>query len=377
MFKMNDFVKNAFQLIGWLLLICGIAWLLYTVKAMIVYLIIAGILTFLGKPIVRILNRIQIKGNPMPIWLRSMITIIVMFGTFAGAISLLAPAVVHEIGVLGKIDYQHLFHRFENEFTYLQEFAGDWEILEDVLNTDGSSTQGEEGPRTLTNIISIDTVQSTFGSLVSGMGNIAIAIFSVTFILFFFLKEEKLADTIIDNFINDKYTEKIRHIVPKVKKTLTRYIVGLVIQLSSIFLMVYLGLTLIGFENAVIIALFAATMNVIPYIGPIVGIAFGLVLGLGQELAAEPDLNFLLLSGQILGVFTIVQLIDNVVSQPLIFSNSINAHPLEIFIVISIAGTLSGIAGMVVAVPLYSILRIVAKEFEVNVKFIQTLSKNA
>lgn len=365
MLKPTNLVKSVFQLLFW----AAIAWLLYTVRAMVIYLIIAALLTFLGKPMVRILRNLKFGKFQLPLWVCSLLTIVIFFSVIGFGLSSMVPAIVHEVGILSKINYNQLIGRFENEFMALQNVLTDWDMFPELTNGDIKDT--------ISGVFNLNTVTSTFGTLVGGLGNISIAIFSISFILFFFLKEEKLADSGIDNFIADKYTEQIRHVVPKVKTTLTRYIFGLTIQLVSIFLMVWGGLTIVGFEDVLIIALFAATMNVIPYVGPLLGIGFGLFLGLGQELAVTPDADLMITSVKLLSVFAIVQVIDNVVSQPIIFSNSINAHPLEIFIVISVAGTLAGIAGMVVAVPLYSILRIVAKEFDINVKFIQTLSRNA
>lgn len=367
---MNSFTKNALQLIGWLIGLSLTAYLLYTVRAMIVYLIIAGIITFLGKPVIRLLRKIPIGRKRIPLWVCSAMTIVALLAVISGALSLIGPAFNKELSVLEKINYSQLFAQIENNFDAAQGLLSKWNLADEVAAFDAEAWIKAK--------VNSKTVTSTFGTLVGGLGSISIAIFSIIFILFFFLKEERLADTAINNFIADKYTEQIRHVVPKVKRTLSRYILGLTIQVISIFTMIYIGLHIAGFQNVLIIALFAATMNVIPYIGPLIGGGFGIILGLGQELATNPEMeSFTVTAGLLLSVFVIVQLIDNIITQPIIFSNSINAHPLEIFIVISVAGTVAGIPGMVVAVPLYSILRIVAKEFNVNIKFIQTLSKNA
>lgn len=365
MFKTTELVKSVFQLLFW----AALAWLVYTVRGMIVYLIIGGILTIMGKPLVRLFHKIPLGKKRLPIWVCSLLTIATFIAFISGVLSLLIPEFVREVTMLSKINYNQVFTRFESDFTALQTLLADWDLLPELSNADIRSN--------LTGFFNMATIKSTFGTLAGGLGNVGIAIFSIIFILFFFLKEQRLADSFINNFVADRYHDKLEKVVPKVKKTLTRYFIGLSIQLAVIFTLVYVGLLIAGIENAVIIALFAATMNVIPYVGPIIGMGFGLVLGLGQELAIDPQIDILLVTGKILGVFLIIQLIDNIVSQPLIFSNSINAHPLEIFIVISVAGTIGGIPGMVIAVPFYSVLRIIAKDFNINVKFIQTLSKNA
>lgn len=365
MLKPTDLVKSVIQLFFW----SAIAWLLYSVRAMIVYLIIAAVLTVLGKPLVRLMRQIQVGKFTLPLWACSLLTIVVFYGLASTIFSLLVPEFISEIRALSSIDFERVFSRFEGEFESVQAFLMDWQILPELTGTSMKDS--------LSQFLNITTIQHTFGTLVGGLGNVGIALFSITFILFFFLKEEELADSAIDNFVPEKWTKTVRSVIPKVKKTLSRYIFGLTIQLTAIFILVYSGLMIVGVKDAVIIALFAATMNVIPYIGPIIGTGFGLVLGLGQALSMDPGIDLLLYTTKLLGVFAVVQVLDNVVSQPLIYSNSINAHPLEIFIVISVAGTWAGIAGMVVAVPMYSILRIIAKESQVNVKFIQTLSKNA
>ena len=71
-----------------------------------------------------------------------------------------------------------------------------------------------------------------------------------------------------------------------------------------------------------------------------------------------------------------MQLIDNFLFQPLIFSNSVKAHPLEIFLVVLSAGIIWGISGMIVAIPFYTLLRIIAKEFLSEFKVIEQLTKN-
>ena len=73
-------------------------------------------------------------------------------------------------------------------------------------------------------------------------------------------------------------------------------------------------------------------------------------------------------------VFLSGQLVDNFFTQPVIFAGSVKAHPLEIFVLISIAGSLAGITGMMLAIPAYSLIRVVAKEFLSGFKVIQALT---
>jgi predicted PurR-regulated permease PerM len=125
-----------------------------------------------------------------------------------------------------------------------------------------------------------------------------------------------------------------------------------------------------------LIGLIAALFNVIPYLGPIIGGTIGVALGIATHLDLEFYSQLLPLIFKMTGVFVTVQLIDNFVFQPLIFSNSVNAHPLEIFIVLLMAGSLAGIAGMILAIPMYTVIRVFAKEFFNKFKVVKKLTKN-
>jgi predicted PurR-regulated permease PerM len=74
--------------------------------------------------------------------------------------------------------------------------------------------------------------------------------------------------------------------------------------------------------------------------------------------------------------FMIGQLVDNFFSQPLIFSKSVKSHPLEIFLVIMIAGVLFGVVGLIVAIPVYTSIKVILKEFLSDNEIVQKLTKN-
>jgi len=133
---------------------------------------------------------------------------------------------------------------------------------------------------------------------------------------------------------------------------------------------------LFGIKNALLIAFVGGVFHIIPYIGPLIGATLGVVLGLAGAISGNmyPDLVPVIL--KILSVFFAVNLIDNFVFQPFIYSNSVKAHPLEIFFIVLIGERLAGIPGMVLAIPFYTLIRIVAKEFFNKFKIVQKLTEN-
>ena len=130
----------------------------------------------------------------------------------------------------------------------------------------------------------------------------------------------------------------------------------------------------LSFKQCLLIGLTAALLNVVPYLGPLIGSALGILMGLAFNVSL-PLNELLMMGGYMLIVFLIVQAIDNVIVQPFVFSGSVKAHPLEIFIVIMMASTLAGIPGMILAIPAYTILRVLAKVFFYNFRLVKKLTK--
>ncbi len=364
MFTPTTIVKSVLQLLALALL----AWLLYVVRGLIVYVVIAGLLALLAKPFTNWLSSHKIGRFKIPRSTSALVTMLLLIGFLVGIARLLVPALVNELAVLQHIDFNASYLSILKEIEVAQEWLA-------TYNIEFRSSQNNF-QNMLNGFLSVETAESTVAALLGGLGNLAIALFSVLFILFFFLREQSLMEYIFTNLMNEKMAGHLRNILPKIKTTLFRYAIGLTFQMVGIFTLVYVGLRFVNVESAMVIAVFAAFMNLIPYIGPMIGATFGLALGLGQAYALDPSVVFAIVAGKIALVFAITQLTDNFIFQPVIFSNSINAHPLEVFLVISVAGLLGGILGMVIAVPGYSMLRIVAKEFLYTSKFVQGLTKN-
>jgi len=209
-----------------------------------------------------------------------------------------------------------------------------------------------------------------------GLGNILVALFSITFITFFFLRDDKLFYNIVMTLTPTKFEANARRILHSSKIYLTRYFVGLIIQSLVVFILIASGLLILGFgANSWLIALFAGIINIIPYIGPIIGMLFGMLIGITTNLSVDPGFDITPMLIQLFILFQGVQLIDNFVSQPIIYSNSIKAHPLEVFFVVLVFGNLAGVPGMIAAMPVYAFFRIIAKEFFSEAKIVRKMTQ--
>ena len=140
--------------------------------------------------------------------------------------------------------------------------------------------------------------------------------------------------------------------------------------------MVGVSLWILGVQNALLIGLFAGLVNVVPYVGPLLGASFGLLVAFTASIHMNMDVDLVTLAVKVLSVFVVAQQIDGFVIQPMVLGSSVKAHPLEIFIVVLAAGTIGGVLGMVLAIPSYTILRVIAREFLSEFKVVDSLTRD-
>lgn len=257
--------------------------------------------------------------------------------------------------------------------------ANDW-LKDNGLVSDSLSNQDLMNKLSDFEIMSSEEAgQNIFGaftSIISLAGNILISIFSIVFITFFFLRDNHILTNFVVLILPNKYEARIREAVEDITEMLSRYFTGILIQISIITIFVTIGLSILGVKNALLIAIFAALINVIPYLGPIIGAAFGVLITISSNLDISFYGEMLPLLGKVVFVFGCMQLLDNFILQPFIFSNSVKAHPLEIFLIILVGAQLAGIPGMILAIPTYTVFRVIAKIFLSKYRLVKKLTEN-
>jgi len=129
-----------------------------------------------------------------------------------------------------------------------------------------------------------------------------------------------------------------------------------------------------GFHNAWLIGFFAGMVNIVPYLGPWIGAGFGVLMTITANVDMDFTTQILPMLIQMAAVFGITQLIDNFLISPMVFSNRVIAHPLEIFIVVLLGAKIGGLVGMIIAIPMYTILRVLAGVFLIEFKVVQRIT---
>jgi predicted PurR-regulated permease PerM len=224
--------------------------------------------------------------------------------------------------------------------------------------------------------INFDFIPNFLNILLGTISSFGIGLASVLFITFFFLKDRLLFIAGAKKLIPSGQEDKILNSIRKINHLLSRYFIGLLLQLSIVFILYVIVLLIFGIPNLFIIAFLCAILNIVPYIGPLIASVLAAILTMLSNLGSDFQSEILPTTIYVLIGFWIVQVLDNNISSPVIFSKSVSSHPLEIFLVILIAGFLSGILGMIIAVPLYTILKVMGKEFFPENAVIKLLTKH-
>jgi predicted PurR-regulated permease PerM len=354
----SGIVRAVLQLTG----ICILVWLLLQVKTLLIYMLIAGIVSLIGRPINQLLTkRLKLKNI-----LASSITIVFLMWILVSIFSLFVPLLVQQGENLSLLEVNELKGNIE---TLIQEIGT-------YFNLDNSFWQQQFSVDNLFQNVNFGLLPELLNQTLELLGGFTIGLFSVVFILFFFLKDSHLQERIILALVNDKVTDRVEKSIEKTKGLLSRYFLGLLLQISILLIIYSIVLAIFDVENAFIIAFLCALLNLIPYLGPIIGGVLMLLLTMSSFIGADFSTVILPKTGYVMIGFVIGQLVDNFFSQPFIFSNSVKSHPLEIFIVILASGTLLGPVGMIIAIPLYTTIKVIAQEFMAENKIVKSLTKN-
>jgi predicted PurR-regulated permease PerM len=352
------------------ILILGFAF--WQLGHIVAYVLIAFVISMVGEPLVGLLAKIHIRSWKFPRWLASLITLVVIWTLIFGFFRTFLPLLTQELHYFSNLDMESVFQSLSEPIATIEGWVNQYD-----LSVDENFTFESWASETITDIMGIDKVTEVVKGIAGTIGNIFVAFIVISFTSFFFMKEAHLFDNSLVLFFPDEQEQKIRRAIHSISRFLKRYFIGVILQTSGIILLNTTGLTIVGleFSTAVTIGLISGVLNVIPYVGPLIGLVVGLVIGTAVSIPMDfyseilPRLVFIIIAMEI------TQVIDNVVFQPLIFSKSVMAHPLEIFLVIISAGTIFGVVGMIIAVPSYTVIRVVAKEFLNDSKFFRKLTE--
>lgn len=340
------------------LLILGISifffWYFFRIFA---YILVSGVLSLLGEPVVEFLHRLRFGRFRMPVWLCAFITLLIMIVILGLVIFTMTPMLTRQAAMMSEIDTQRIVESLQVPLAYFESFFHEWQVLRP------DETLGSRIISELVSIATFDRFSRLFTSVVSLVVEIFIAFLSISFITFFFLKEKRLFSAMVVFLTPRQYKVEAMQIMIESKGLLRRYFAGLFADLGLVFILISIGMWILGLPNALVIGFFAGILNTIPYVGQVIATFIAILLAISINLEMDFYTQMLPLMLKIVATFIIVNTFDVGVFQPAIYSKSVRSHPLEIFIVFLVAGMLAGVFGMIIAIPAYTVLRIFAKVF--------------
>ena len=353
-------------------IVCALCWFFRSILA---YILIAVVVSLIAKPLVGVLKRLQIKGRKAPDWILAAFSIIVVMSALISIVTAVIPIISSLVKDISMVNIESAAKGISvplaelNEFlrNYFPQLGSEFRIEVALLNE-------------LQNIFDASAFSTVLGSAASFMTSLAVGLFSVVFIGFFFIKDDGLFTEIVCALVPDKHEATTQRAISDIGHLLSRYFIGVVIEVAGVALINFIGLLFIarlGLNGAISIAVMTGILNVIPYVGPLMGGVLGTILGIVLKYTSVTpiglDVNFWVFVIILVAIFSFTQLVDNFLYQPLIYSTSIKAKPLEIFIVLLVVGHIGGPLAMIVAIPCYTVVRVIAFRFFGHIKAIKRL----
>jgi predicted PurR-regulated permease PerM len=336
----------------------GLVLLGYLFYNVLIFILLAIIFASVGSPLMKLLQKIKINKRTCSPSLAAGITLVALLGVISLCFNILIPFVIKEIEIVSSIDPALYTTALENwlqqadHFLFNKGFLDANEHLGDIIFTQAKS------------LIGASNISKIAGNLFSYAGAVVILSFSVIFLTFFVLKDKEIFFKMVRRAIPTSFRDNFDSILKQTRVQVARYFTGVFID--NIIMGIAIGVTcyFANVPNALLIGVLAGIFNIVPYVGPFIAMGLGMAISLISILPMDPTAEMLsALFWKFAIIFAVLKAIDMFVLSPVIFGKSIQVHPVEIFIVILLAGYMSGIMGMIFAVPAYSMIRIIVKEF--------------
>lgn len=362
-------MRQILKYTGYILVLLLIGFFLYKFYYIIGWLLIAAVISFVGEPMVKFFDKIHIRKIYMPHWMSTLLSLFVILLFLIGLLAVFVPLILSQAQAISKIDVNQLGDDLQGPIQWIDnKLRASGTLQEDQTLNDFLSER-------VRSIINLENLGVFLGGFISAAGNIFVGLFAILFISFFFLKDENMFEEGVLLIVPQQYEAGTRRVIADSKVLLKRYFIGILVELISVITLMSLGLWILGIKNALLIGFFAGIMNIIPYLGPVLGAAIGLSLGITGTLAEGGVSDLLPVVIKVMSVIFVVQFIDNNILVPTIYSKSVKSHPLEIFLVIIMGGGLAGFPGMLLAVPAYTVLRVIGKEFFQEFRVVQKITE--
>ncbi|HHT03894.1 MAG TPA: AI-2E family transporter [Bacteroidales bacterium] len=339
-------------------------------RFLVVCIAIAIVLSFIARPLMQLLAKVSYKQFSIGNIPSTIITITILVSTIFLIIYTLVPMIISQAMSFANIDIYQIADYYAGPIKSFETFLYKYKIM--ATNTNLETLISNK----ILNMFQMFQINDIADILLSFGTSIIMGSFIIIFITFFLIKDAHLLYNFAMGITPDKYMEEVNRVITNTRSLISRYFIGISIEILLMISLFSIGFYFVGFSNVILVATICGTMVILPYIGVIIGGFMGLIITITGALSINPSVDILPIILHFLIVFGIVKIIDDFILQPFIYSKSVKAHPLEIFLIIIMAGEIGGVIGMILAIPTYTFLRIIAKEFFYQWKIVQTMTKD-
>ena len=324
-----------------------ILYFFYLIRPILVYLSISLIITIILNPLILFLKT-RLKFNNSLAAITSMSGLILIIGLLIKSFIPLLVEQARNLSLLNSTELQTSVNKIIEKYSDLY-FTNDSNFINSIINSK------------LFSQLDLSYITELLNNIIAGLGSFSIGIFTIIFITFFFLRDSEIIIYKIKLLIPKGIKSNVNESISQINALLSRYFLALIIQITILFILYLILLSIVGINNVLIIAFLCALLNLIPYLGPLISGFLLTILTLTNYI--DIDFGAIILSKLIYVVigFVIVQAIDNFLIQPILFSKSVKSHPLEIFLVILIFGYIFGVTGLILAVPCYTVIKVILR----------------
>lgn len=311
--------------------------ILYNYSTLVAYLIIAIILSYLLDPVINWLQRNNLNRTfAIILTLLSVVAVIGFIST--SVIPIIADQMIQLTRQLSITNIEIITKRIESQLISNYEF-----IPEGILSNNLSNV--------IEQLLDFGEFSGILGNLVNVFTNIFSAVLVIPFAAFFFLKDGSKIRRDVLRLVPNKYFESTLVLIDKVEKRLGLYFRSVFLQSILVAVSSWLTLSVAGLDNSLSVGIAVGVANTIPYFGPIIGYILSIIISIIET----GDFSLVLMC---LVAILIVQILDNVVFQPFLFSRSADIHPVAILFIILVGAETAGLLGMLVAIPIATTVKI-------------------
>lgn len=311
--------------------------ILYNYSTLVVFLILAMILSYILDPFA---NRLESAGLNrtfgISIILATVILILVFIST--SVIPIIANQMAELTAQLSLENIRQISVQVENQLTNKFKFLPEG-FLEDNITT------------VFNELFNVNQISSVVSNALGIFTNIFSAVLVVPFAAFFFLKDGSKIRRDLLRMVPNKFFETTLTVIDKIEKRLGLYFRSVLLQSFLVALSSWATLSVAGLDNSMSVGIAVGLANTIPYFGPILGYFLSIIVSIIETG------NFSMVAACILAIF-VVQMLDNLLFQPMLFSRSADMHPVAILFIILIGAETAGILGMLIAIPIATVVKI-------------------